>query len=716
MKKNHLIIVMLLSVLLIFGSILTGCTPTVENENVTTYTVRFHENYDGGNVTKSEVESGKTVTLPGAPTREGYTFKGWFTQYGQDASTEFDASKQITADTTVFAKWERKMGTNSVTFKYRNLRTQDKIVAVNTGAKVAKPENPKFDDNDMYAFNGWYTDAKCTLAFDFDKAVDTDIILYAGWTAQKTTVEFDANYAGAPKPTKTIVNIGAKVTKPADPERAMNEFGGWYTERVGGLAFDFDTEIHAATSLYAHWLRSEYALTFNMNGAKIDPSFDLGGGSLKKGNAQYTVKRGQSAVEIAASLAKVPYEGHDFVGWFNKAVDAETGEPSDAKELDLSAINDDITAYAKWTLKSYSVAFDLNYEGAPAAPETQTVKFGKQATEPQNVTRDSYLLAGWYSDKEFTTQFTFDMAVKSDMTLYARWVKDESHAPVKVTYYVGDKVHETKEVNYLSSAATNAPTTPVIDEYKFVGWYEDKELTKEFNMNATLAEDKTAYAKMLKRYTFEAERVDFTGKTGQGTSTNSFEEAMIFGQSFVGDGSGTGVNFVSGGLFVRELYYNGANLVFEIGSNRAIDDAIIVLRVSSECYEFKQTREVNGVKYNYMTDQDFRIFVNPEYDDSGKPSSDSVAYGGLLIPMANLVEKEDLSGKKTPFEDIEIPVKVSLKRGMNTIMLYVDNRNNKGGTYHAEAPMIDCMYIYTTEEANLFMNEYDFYTRPNVQK
>lgn len=711
MKRKHLVIVALLSLILAFGSLFAACTPTQGQENVVTYTVRFNNNYDGV-VTKVEVESGKTLTLPAEPSRTGYTFKGWYTEYGEDAATGFDASKPVEKDTTVFAKWERNNSVSLVTFKFRNLRTRDKVVSVGKGEKLERPENPKFDDNEMYAFDGWYTDSDCKNVFDFNQSVNDDIILYAGWTAEKTTVEFDANFAGAPAPTKTVVRLGETVARPADPTRAMNEFGGWFTGRVGGEQYDFSSPVTGATTLYAHWLRSEYVVTFNVNGATLNAGADFGEGAVSRGKVQYTVRRGTSAESIAASIiSNVTYDGHKFVGWYNRAVDAETGEPSDAREVDLSAIGDDMTVYAKWELESYEVKFDLNYDGAPAAPETQTVKYGKQATEPEKPTRAGYRLVGWYTDAAGTTQFTFDMAVTGNLTLYARWIDNSQAAgSVTVTYnYKTDGenvVHASVSVEALGTAASAAPAAPKVDGWLFVGWYEDEAFTKEFNMNAALTDDVSVYGKMLKRYTLEAEKVDFTEKRGQGTSTNSFEEQMIYGEKFVGDGTGKGDSFVSGGMFVRELYYNGAFLEFEFTVDEEVTDAVMVLRVSSESYEFMNTREKDGKTYNYLTDEEFKIIVNSTNPD------DRLSYGGLLIPMANLVEKEDLSSKKTPFEDMEIAVKIHLNKGVNKIVLLVDNNNNHGGTFHAEAPMIDCMYIYAS--TSIAQNDYGFDTLPGV--
>ena len=51
-----------------------------------------------------EVEDGKTVAKPADPTCEGYTFLGWFSDTA--LTQEFDFATPITADMTLYAKWQ----------------------------------------------------------------------------------------------------------------------------------------------------------------------------------------------------------------------------------------------------------------------------------------------------------------------------------------------------------------------------------------------------------------------------------------------------------------------------------------------------------------------------------------------------------------------------------------------------------------------------------
>ena len=69
----------------------------------TTYTVTFNSN-GGSAVASQTVESGDTVTEPADPTKQDYTFGGW---YKEDTfTTEWDFEHDtVSGNTTLYAKW-----------------------------------------------------------------------------------------------------------------------------------------------------------------------------------------------------------------------------------------------------------------------------------------------------------------------------------------------------------------------------------------------------------------------------------------------------------------------------------------------------------------------------------------------------------------------------------------------------------------------------------
>ena len=69
----------------------------------------------GDSIDALKVADGATWSLPEAPTREGYVFKGWFTNVNCTADSAYTETAPITQDLTLFAKWEKQAVTVAVT-------------------------------------------------------------------------------------------------------------------------------------------------------------------------------------------------------------------------------------------------------------------------------------------------------------------------------------------------------------------------------------------------------------------------------------------------------------------------------------------------------------------------------------------------------------------------------------------------------------------------
>ena len=114
-----------------------------------TYTVTFDS--DGGSAVEAEtVAEGATVQLPAAPTKQGFTFAGWFV-----GDAEYDFASPVNGDLTLTAKWIEDVPsvTYSVIF---DLGYDNKIAdtkTVNGGSAVDAVANPSRSN---YTFLGWY--------------------------------------------------------------------------------------------------------------------------------------------------------------------------------------------------------------------------------------------------------------------------------------------------------------------------------------------------------------------------------------------------------------------------------------------------------------------------------------------------------------------------------------------------------------------------------
>ena len=64
--------------------------------------------------------------------------------------------------------------------------------------------------------------------------------------------------------------------------------------------------------------------------------------------------------------------------------------------------------------------FHLCGHGGANIP-SQTFVSGNKASEPTAPKEDGWVFGGWYTEKGCQYRFSFDSAVTSDITLYAKW-------------------------------------------------------------------------------------------------------------------------------------------------------------------------------------------------------------------------------------------------------------------------------------------------------
>ena len=224
--------------------------------SATIYTVTFNSN-GGSTLMSQNVFAGKQAVAPTDPTRNGYTFAGWYVD--QELTEPFVFSTSITKNITLYAKWRENKGTPAVKYTVTFNSNGGSSVAsqtIETGNKAVIPENPV---KDGYTFVGWYNDSSFTKLFDFDAAITKDIVLFAKWDENKGTsanfftVTFDSN-GGTVIASQNVKN-GEVVNIPEIPKKENNLFIGWYLADKNNFSFkfDFDTPISEDIVLHAKW-------------------------------------------------------------------------------------------------------------------------------------------------------------------------------------------------------------------------------------------------------------------------------------------------------------------------------------------------------------------------------------------------------------------------------------------------------------------------------
>ncbi|MFA6800747.1 MAG: InlB B-repeat-containing protein, partial [Acholeplasmataceae bacterium] len=113
-------------------------------------------------------------------------------------------------------------------------------------------------------------------------------------------------------------------------------------------------------------------------------------------------------------------EGYQFAGWF-------TTENYTRVFTFSTMPSGNLTLYAKWNYideNVYVITFDSN---GGSAVEVISNNGGVSINEPNEPTKDGYVFAGWYSDQEFTLNFTFNYMPYESVILYAKWVDEASY-------------------------------------------------------------------------------------------------------------------------------------------------------------------------------------------------------------------------------------------------------------------------------------------------
>ena len=222
------------------------------------YNVLFFDGTEEYTKYFTKVEENGKLIRPTDSEKEGYVFVGWYTE--PELINEYKFNSTVSADLKLYAKFEESAAveTQTVTFM-KDAETLFDTSVVKKGNTVGVPAEPT---NDGYSFAGWYTDVKCTTAYDFNLPVNTDITLYAKWLA-KYTVSFDTD-GGSTVESQTVVT-GNKATKPAvNPTKKGYNFVGWYTDNTYTTEFDFEnTIITDNTTIYAKF---EDASIFKLDG------------------------------------------------------------------------------------------------------------------------------------------------------------------------------------------------------------------------------------------------------------------------------------------------------------------------------------------------------------------------------------------------------------------------------------------------------------------
>ncbi|EKR8974806.1 InlB B-repeat-containing protein [Listeria monocytogenes] len=249
------------------------------------YTVTFDVN---GTETKESVETGDFLTEPAEPTKEGYTFTGWYDAETGGNKWDFSTDKMPAEDMTLYAQFS--INEYTAAFDVDGKKTTE---LVNYQSKLSAPAEPT---KEGYTFTGWYDAKTGGNKWDFatGKMPARNMTLYAQFSINKYVATFDVDG----KTTTELVNYESLLSAPAEPKKEGYKFIGWYDAKTGGNKWDFAADKMPAKdmTLYAQFEKVDEGLSV------IVP--------------ENTDKPSQGTKQVDSSTSSLPKTGDTSSFWF----------------------------------------------------------------------------------------------------------------------------------------------------------------------------------------------------------------------------------------------------------------------------------------------------------------------------------------------------------------------------------------------------------------
>lgn len=151
---------------------------TPDNESY--YTVKFNS-MGGTEVYEQKVKPGEKAEKPADPEKNGVVFSGWFKSDKFEKEWIFE-NETVNSDITLYAKWIAPENSCTVVFE-SNGGTKIDSKKVEKGSQLSDLPVP---EKEGFEFEGWYTDAACTVKFEPDTKIVEDITLFAKWKAESS--------------------------------------------------------------------------------------------------------------------------------------------------------------------------------------------------------------------------------------------------------------------------------------------------------------------------------------------------------------------------------------------------------------------------------------------------------------------------------------------------------------------------------------------------
>jgi uncharacterized repeat protein (TIGR02543 family) len=497
---------------------------SISTSEETKFVVTF--NSDGGtSVASQNVKEGEKVTRPSDPTLENAEFVGWFIT---GETEEYDFNTPVTSNIELTAKWNYSY---SVTFVV-NGGTSVETQIVKEGEKATRPSDPI---KEGYSFGGWYLSNQYLEEFDFETTITMNYELFAKWNDDQIapqpntfSVIFDAD--GGTSIESQTVNENEKATCPSAPEKEGYTFDGWYLDGENE-EFNFETLITSNITLKAKWVIAQkqytsYYLTGTFTNWTNKEEYNM----YKSSKSSNTDKAIILGVQLRKNASLKITDGTSWYGYNDSLSNIATSGEGENIVLNESGtyniyLNENYEVWIEkvgdYTLVDtyYTVTFNSN-EGSNV--NSQSVLEGEKAIKPSNPTKDNYEFVGWFLEGE-TEAYDFNTPITSNIELIAKWNR------IYTITFNSNGGSEVETQSIIENNKASTPINPVKDNYNFIAWYTDEDLTIEYDFETEVTSDIILYAKWEEKSSTSpvTYRVTFNTDGGSNVSPQDIEENGI---------------------------------------------------------------------------------------------------------------------------------------------------------------------------------------------
>ena len=310
--------------------------------------------------------------------------------------------------------------------------------------------------------------------------------------------------------------------------------GTWTSSNPSVISVDDNGTLHAKAPGTATITVNRQSYSFSKQITVTLSTISFSGNGATSGS----MKSIQGAIGQSTTIPNVGFSrtGYTFTGWNTSPDGTGTAYRSNGT---IQFAAQDITLYAQWKVRSYSVNFDSNGGSAVAS---QSVRYGFKASQPASPTRTGHTFQGWYTAQDGGTRYDFNRTVTGDITLYAHWAVNSYTLAFDGN---GGKSSESSRTVTYGGQYGGLPTATRTG-YTFQGWYTARDDGAKVSPSTTMgAADTTVYA----HWTINTYTLTFDGNGGK---ANEASRTVAYGGQYGGLPTATRTGYTFQGWYTAK--------------------------------------------------------------------------------------------------------------------------------------------------------------------